>query len=286
MRTQIDLLKEYGIAIRGNLGQHLLIDPNLQRKTVELLNPVKGESVFEIGPGLGALTGQMLARGMRVTAVEKDARFVEVLKEVFAAEIEDGRLEIHHDDALEADFEKILGRKPCKILSNLPYYITAPLLFKICENRKLFTRGVFTMQLEVADRIFAGPGSKDYGRLSLMMRLFADVAPGFDVSPRCFTPPPQVKSSVVVFDFHQRDDFDGLTAEEVSEFIKAAFSHRRKKLISVLAQSTRGKTKEEWAAAFEKLGIDPGVRSEQLLLKDFLALAAQVKAPKDGRRLD
>jgi len=285
MKTQIDLLKTYGLQIRGILGQHLLIDPNLQRKTVNLLELSEGDWVLEIGPGLGALTGWMLECGARVAAVEKDPRFLKVLEEIYAREIEEGRLILVQGDILETDFKKLRTRHgitgKTKLAGNLPYYITAPILFKVFEDRELFSRAVFTMQLEVAARIFANPGSKDYGRLSVMVRLFTDVTHAFDISPGCFTPAPKVRSSVIVCDFHHRPLKGGHAREqEISEFVKVAFSQRRKKLISVLARHDKfGLSKADWQEIFKKRGFPESVRAEELLLKDFLTLSGKLSAP-------
>ena len=279
MRTQIDLLKQYGLEIRGMLGQHLLIDPNVQRKTIEPLELSPGDWVFEIGPGLGALTAPMLARGARVLAVEKDPRFVGVLEEIFAEEMREGKFLLEKGDILEADLPALWKKhgvsRPARIAGNLPYYITAPILFQIFEHRGLFSRGVFTIQQEVAARMFAGPGTQDYGRLSVMVRLFSDVTHAFDISPQCFTPQPKVRSSVVICDFRRRPIPGGKAREQfLMAFVKAAFSQRRKKLVTVLARHAEfEKSKEGWAAVFRRLGLSEDTRAEELLLKDFMALA-------------
>ena len=157
MKTQVDLLKEYKIPIRGQLGQHLLIDPNIQNKIVDLLEIRKEDTILEIGPGLGALTAPLLRRGSRVLAIEKDRRFVEILEKVFPSDIAQGRLQLFSQDVLDVDIEGMLREAgahcPLKVVSNLPYYITGPVLFLILSSSNLFKKGVFMMQQEVARRL-------------------------------------------------------------------------------------------------------------------------------------
>ena len=155
-KTQIDLIKKYDIAVRGHVGQHLLIDPNMQRKIVELLEAAPGETVFEIGPGLGALTRPLLEYGCRVIALEKDKKFVKILnEELYPAS---GKcLKIIQGDILECDLLKVLEDNGCKggrikVISNLPYYITAPSLFYLIDRRDILSRAVLTMQKEEIGR--------------------------------------------------------------------------------------------------------------------------------------
>ena len=205
MSTQVDLLKKYGLPIRGFVGQHLLIDPNIQKKIVEGLDPQPGDLILEIGPGLGALTGELLKRDLNVWTVEKDDRFVEILQKEYGTFAKD-RFHILHQDILKINLESdIFSKKKgtWKVISNLPYYITAPILFHLIEHRQRIQCAVLTMQREVARRLVAAPGSKDYGRLTLGVRYSADVQHLFDIPPNCFTPKPQVHSSAVKLTFHQ-----------------------------------------------------------------------------------
>lgn len=276
MPTQVELLKKYDIPIRGQMGQHLLIDPNIQKKIVDLLEITPGELILEIGPGLGALTGEALARGASVLAIEKDGRFLKVLEEEWG---KDGRLEILHQDVLDFDFsvlKKRLGKqKQIKVLSNLPYYITAPILFFLFENKKWISRAVLMMQKEVADRILAPAGGKEYGRLTLGVRYAADVKHALSVPAGCFTPRPEVASTVLAMTLRPES---GLlkpeTEKKVFAIIDTAFSQRRKTLLSLLSRNSLFTvSREEWMKAFEKCGLKPTARGEELLFKDFLALS-------------
>jgi 16S rRNA (adenine1518-N6/adenine1519-N6)-dimethyltransferase len=294
MLTQIELLKKYGLTVRGHVGQHLLIDGNLQRKTVDLLELVKTDKVLEIGPGLGALTGHLLASPCeRFVAVEKDPQFVEVLKQEYPAFAEK-KNQLVHENILDFDF-KTLGaaRAGWKVISNLPYYITAPILFRLLDHRTLFSTMVFTMQKEVADRILASPGSKDYGRLTLAMRYAVNARHAFDIPASCFTPRPAVASSVVVLEVNPENRLLKEADEKLLfHIIQIAFSQRRKMFISLLAaDSSLGKSRSELLGIFERCGIPETSRGEALLLKDYLQLLEALKAaaplknlPKAGRK--
>ncbi|MFZ5802290.1 MAG: 16S rRNA (adenine(1518)-N(6)/adenine(1519)-N(6))-dimethyltransferase RsmA [Candidatus Omnitrophota bacterium] len=277
METQIALLKKYGFSVRGASGQHLLIDPNVQRKIVAaaLLQP--SEKVLEIGPGLGALTQWILENGHQVLAVEKDERFVRVLEGELAGDFRK-KFRIFHEDFLEFDPSKWIPEKDkgsWVVMSNLPYYITAPLLFRVLEFRRYFSRAILMMQKEVADRLLAMPGSKDYGRLTLGVRYAAAVRHLFDVSPACFTPKPEVDSAVVELSFHPKIAFPAKIDEEfLFHVIQVAFSHRRKTFLKLLAEDARtGLSREKLAIIFSELKLEPNIRGESLLLKDFIDLA-------------
>ena len=286
MTTQIELIGKYGLSVRGHLGQHLLIDPNYQRKIVDLIHQAPDELIVEIGPGLGALTKPLLERGAEVWAIEKDGRFVEVLEKEFGAS---GKLHVIHADVLDTDLSKVPPRaaRPVKLAGNLPYYITAPIFFHILESRRHFSRAVVTIQKEVADRFTAAPGTREYGRLTLAMRYAADVRQAFDIPPSCFTPRPEVGSTTLVMDFH--GDKQRLPKEKeklLFEVIRIAFSQRRKTLLHILSHE---KSVGLERAALEKIlagaGLKEKVRGEELLLKDFMALAEALRAAGGLRKL-
>lgn len=278
-QSQIDLLKKYRIPIRGQSGQHLLIDPNLQKKLTSLLPAQSGETVLEIGPGLGALTSRFLEAGVRVVAVEKDSRFVEILRDVFAEEIDNELFVVLNADVLETNLEQLIHDYDIHgVISNLPYYITGPVLFQVFAVSGFLHEGVFMMQKEVADRILSEPGSKEYGRLSVLSRYYARIQHGCDVPPKCFAPPPEVHSTVLHFDFSEglrnRYPVDPVKFEA---FIKISFAQRRKILMSVLKKQTaHNLAPEAWQDAFKACGIEPNLRPEQISPEAFLALAGLV----------
>jgi len=304
MPTQIELLKKHGFQIRGNMGQHLLIDPNMQRKIVDFLSPGPQDKILEIGPGLGALTGEILKRGAAVIAVEKDPRFIPVLREELSGYGD--KFKIIQADVLETDLSVILrpeaeespkrsfaqrssplgslrmthaSHSNFKVISNLPYYITAPILLKLVEAREFFSEAVLTMQKEVAQRLAAFPGTKHYGRLTLAVRYGAEVGPGFDIPKSCFAPAPEVDSSVLRLIFHSKTDLLKPREEKfLFDLIRTGFAQRRKTFLNLLCQDPRtGLGREELLAVFKSLGFSEKVRGEELLLKDFMALAAKLK---------
>ncbi len=285
--TQIALLKKYGLSIRGIRGQHLLIDPNIQRKIVELLDPKPKEWVLEIGPGLGALTQEILVAGASVIAVEKDKRFCEILEGELGPDYKN-RLWVGNADVLKIDLEKLLKRvlgsslralRHCKVISNLPYYITSPVLFWLIENRSYVEKAVLMMQREVAKRILAQPGNKDYGRLTLAIRYYAEVHRAFDVSRNCFSPRPDVDSSVITLDFHSPSKLPrGINQDFLFHLIQVAFGARRKTLLARLTSDSQiGKSRGELVEILRKVGIREKARGEDLLLKDFMAIAMSLR---------
>lgn len=280
MPTQIELIKKYGLSIRGHLGQHLLIDPNLQRKIVDLLEIEPSDSVVEIGPGLGALTAEILKQAKKVWVIEKDPRFIDVLKQEFKTQ---KNLEIIHSDILKVDFKKIgKNTRAFKVIGNLPYYITAPILFHLLDFSALISKCVVMMQKEVADRLTASPGTKSYGRLSILMRYLANVRHEFDVSPGCFTPRPEVDSSVLSLTFNPATARLPQAEEKIFlRILTTAFSQRRKTLLHLLSHDPELKLdRETLAQTFESFHWTKTVRGEELLLKDFLDLTHALK----GRR--
>ncbi|MCM8776608.1 MAG: 16S rRNA (adenine(1518)-N(6)/adenine(1519)-N(6))-dimethyltransferase RsmA [Candidatus Omnitrophica bacterium] len=279
MPTQIQLLKKYRLLIRGHSGQHFLIDPNVQRKLVDLLKLHPTDRVVEIGPGLGALTSKILESGAKVWAVEKDRRFVEILAEEFGRNFPD-QLTIIHQDILKLDLRKFMPQPPSprikfKVISNLPYYVTTPVLFYLIENRCVISQAVLTLQKEVAARLVARPGAKDYSRLTLALRLYARIDHAFDIHSKCFTPSPDVDSSTVILTFYPESKLPAKADQEILlNLFQIAFSQRRKTLLHLLSRHRQiSKSRIELQKIFESVGIPENARGEELLLKDYLALA-------------
>lgn len=281
MLSQIELIKKYGLQIRGHLGQHLLIDQNIARKIVALLGAETTKGVLEIGPGLGALTGLLLEAGHSVLAVEQDKKFVDVLRQELGPYGGD-LFKIETGDILKKDL-KIITRVfskqqfPLQAISNIPYYITAPILMHLCAFRGLFSQAVVMMQKEVAERLLAMPGTKSYGRLTLAVRYAAEARKAFDVPRSCFTPQPEVESTVVTLRFRERSLLKQAQEKALFELIKLAFSQRRKTFISLLTHQDKGLSKEKLIPVFEELGLDPKSRGEELLLKDFIELNKRIR---------
>ncbi len=266
---QIQLLKKYELSVRGFRGQHLLVDENIQRKFVAAVDPRPTDTIVEIGPGLGAITELLLAGGSEVIAIEQDSRFVEILKGELGSDYE--RLKLIHQDVLKADFGKIAGKKKLKVAGNIPYYITSDILLHLIRYRKHIDSAYLTVQREIADRIFAQPASKAYGRLSLLVRFYSDVRRVFEISRNCFSPRPKVDSTTIELIFH------GKLPSEVDEtllfdLIKHGFGKRRKNITNALSEGF-SVPKEKIKALLAAAGIEETARAEELMLKDFIRLA-------------
>ncbi len=265
--------RRQGPRAKKKFGQHFLNDRNIIRKIADSGGVQKGDLVLEIGPGTGVLTRELLDRGAKVVAIEVDPDLIGPLRGRFEGE----DLTIIHADALKASYiamsREFEGR--FKLIANLPYYISGPLLSKLLTEREAFTVMVLMFQKEVAVRITAGPGSRDYGNLSVLSRAFTDVSREFDVPAHLFTPKPKVDSSVVRFRILDRPIVDIGDEKFFRSVVRSAFATRRKTLLNSL--SALGLTKAETMAALEAASIDPGRRGETLELDEFSRLAASLR---------
>lgn len=254
---------------KKRFGQHFLTDKNIIKKIVAAAGVKEGDRVLEIGPGTGVLTQELLSAGADVVAIEVDEDLIAFLKEKFL----DKRLTIVPADALKVSYpalaEKQGGR--LKLVANLPYYISGPLLSKLLTERAAFSIMVLMFQKEVAVRITSGPGSRDYGNLSVLSQAFTDVKREFDVPSHLFTPRPKVDSSVVSFKVLDTPKIAMDDEDFFRKVVRSAFGARRKTLLNALG--SLGVGKEEILAALREAGIDPKRRGETLDLKEFGALS-------------
>lgn len=281
------LLRRYGIRPKKRMGQHFLSAMPTIKKIVDAIDPSPDECVLEIGPGPGIMTGLLAERAGFVIAVEKDGRMLDVARTEHA-DVENVRwqegdiLEFDLGDALRDIPSRLRGR-PVKVAGNLPYNISSPILFWILKNRDLISRAVVTVQKEVAMRIAARPGGKDYGTLSVRTQAYAGARRLFDVSPGNFLPPPEVDSSVVEIDFTcgaSKKPQDDALFEAV---VRAAFGKRRKTIRNALAGSHFGKlSAEALAGAIERAGIDAGRRPETISVDEFIRLSAVLKSARNN----
>lgn len=264
-----DVIARHDLGAKKSLGQHFLFDLNLTRKIARAVSAGPGDIVLEVGPGPGGLTRALLEAGADVIAVERDARALPALDEI--AEAYPGKLRIVEGDALAADERALVGAAPVKIAANLPYNISTELLIKWlragCAPAPLWSAMALMFQKEVADRILAAPGSKTYGRLSVIAQAASRPTRAFDLPARAFTPPPKVDSSVVVFSPVSSPPRDIAALERVTQ---AAFSQRRK----MLRQSMKALWGEAAPARLERAGVSPTDRAEDVSVAQFLALAA------------
>lgn len=246
---------------RKRFGQNFLHDERVIHAIVAAIAPRPDEHLVEIGPGQGALTRLLLPECARLDAVELDRDLVDYLGRRFAGE---EKLRIHSGDAMKFDFAALGQGKPLRIIGNLPYNISTPLLFHLFAYGFCVRDMHFMLQKEVVDRLCAEPGGKDYGRLGVMARYYCAMEPLMEVGPESFNPPPKVVSAVVRLVPHQARPVD-IAPEVLGRVVSAAFSQRRKTLRNALGLLL---TAEEIAAA----GIDPGGRAETLSLEEFAAL--------------
>ena len=268
-----EVIAAHGLAAKRSLGQNFLLDLNLTRKIARAAGPLDDSTIYEVGPGPGGLTRALLMEGARrVVAIERDERCLPALEEIAAAF--PGRLEIISDDALKIDETKHL-QAPVRIAANLPYNIGSALLVKWLTSETwppFWQSATLMFQREVAERLVAKPGSKAYGRLSILTQWRAKAKILFDVSPRAFTPPPKVTSSIVRLE-PLAEPVAPARLADLEAVTAAAFGHRRKMLRQSL-KSLAPDTDDFIRAA----GLDPTQRAEQLSVSDFAALARQLRA--------
>jgi len=280
-----EIIARYGFTFRKALGQNFLVDANVLRKIVEAaeLGPSKG--ALEIGPGIGALTEQLAMAAGKVAAIELDHRLVPILEELLGPY---GNVDIVHGDALKLDLKKLIAERfagftRVSVVANLPYYVTTPILMKLLEDRLPLEHIVVMVQKEVAERMTAPPGGKEYGSLSVAVRYFAEPEIVCAVPRTVFVPPPNVDSAVVRLKLRGRPPVD--VADEAMFFrvVHAAFAQRRKTLANNLTALLGKDRRQEAAALPAACGIDPGRRGETLSLDEFAALANRLAEHEHGR---
>lgn len=251
---------------RKRFGQHFLHDPSVIDRIIQAVNPQPGEKLVEIGPGLGAITTSLLERTGVMHAVELDRDVIPHLQEKCAGK---GELHIHQGDALKFDFTALAKEigEPLRLVGNLPYNVSSPLLFHFLQHRAVIRDMHFMLQKEVVDRMAAPPGSKTYGRLSVMLAADCRIMPLFTIRPGAFNPPPKVDSAVVRMQVLEQPAFPLPDRALFAKVVTQAFSQRRK----TLRNTMKGLLD---TAAIEACGIDPGLRPEALPPEAFGRLAA------------
>ncbi|MEX2201536.1 MAG: 16S rRNA (adenine(1518)-N(6)/adenine(1519)-N(6))-dimethyltransferase RsmA [Dongiaceae bacterium] len=260
-----DVIARHGLTARKGLGQHFLLDLNLTRRIARAAGDLTGHCVIEIGPGPGGLTRALLeAQPDRVIAIEKDRRAIAALEELQA--VWPNRLEIVEGDALEIDVVQLAGA-PRKIVANLPYNISTALLARWLPQLTAFESLTLMFQKEVAERLVARPGGRDYGRLSVATQWRANVRRLFDVPAQAFTPPPKIVSTVISIEPRAEPLFPA-DPDQLERVVAAAFGQRRKMLRQALR--SLGPDAESLLAA---AGIDPTARAETLSIEAFCTLA-------------
>lgn len=253
---------------RKRFGQHFLHDAGIINGIVAAVDPKPGDHLVEIGPGEGAITLPLLRRVQRMTVIELDRDLVPRITAMTSAI---GDVDVIQADVLTVDLAKLAGDRKLRIVGNLPYNISSPILFHCIDQLDAIADMHFMLQKEVVDRMAAGPGSKVYGRLSVMLQLACVVERLFDVPPGAFKPPPKVDSAIVRLIPRPVSERPQILLPTISRIVRAAFGQRRKTLSNALNSVAT-------AVQLREAGIDPGNRAEQLPLAAFVRLAAVVEA--------
>lgn len=273
-----DLCRQYGITFKKALGQNLLLDDNINRIMVESAALTREDDVIEVGAGLGALTYRLEAQAGRVLAIEIDRAFMPCLEDQFG---DKERVRLFRGDVLNHDLTKLAGEylpghAVCKMVSNLPYYITTPILFHFWESSLPVSRIVVMVQEEVALRMGTGVGRSDYGALALAARYYAEVDLVHRVPRTCFRPQPRVDSCIVRLRMRDTPLYPDVERESLFRVIRAAFVHRRKTLRNSISRFRADLSKDVMARVFDTAGIDPGRRPQTLTLDEFAQLTRAI----------
>ena len=269
------IIKKYDFVFQKKYGQNFLIDDNIVEKIVREAGVTKDDFVLEIGPGIGTMTQVLCAHAREVAAVEIDDNLIPILKETLA---DYDNVTVIHNDILKVDIaalaqEKNNGR-PIKVVANLPYYITTPIIMGLFESNVPIDSITIMVQKEVADRMQVGPGTKDYGALSLAVQFYAKPEIVVNVPPTCFMPRPNVGSAVIRLIRHEHVPVDVKDEKLMFKIIRASFNQRRKTLANGLSNSSEiHLSKEIITRSIEKLGRGASIRGEALTLEEFAQLS-------------
>ena len=277
-----EIINKYSFAFQKKFGQNFLIDSNILESIVSAADITKDDFVLEIGPGIGTMTQYLCEAARQVVAVEIDKMLIPILKDTLS---EYDNVEVINQDVLKLDIKALAQEKnngkPIKVVANLPYYITTPIIMGLFESKVPIESITIMVQKEVADRMQTGPGSKDYGALSLAVQYYADAKVQLNVSASCFMPRPNVDSAVIKLTAHEKPVVD---VDETLMFkvIRASFNQRRKTLVNGLKNSSElDYTKEEIVQAIKAIGKEENIRGEKLNLEEFSALCNSLKVVRE-----
>ncbi|MBI3353621.1 MAG: 16S rRNA (adenine(1518)-N(6)/adenine(1519)-N(6))-dimethyltransferase RsmA [Nitrospirae bacterium] len=265
------MLNSAHIRPKKSLGQHFLTDKNIANKIIDAAGITEGDIVVEIGPGNGILTALLAEKAKKVVAIEIDERLIENLRSSLARF---SNVEIIQKDALKFTYQDLPHR--FKVVANLPYYITTPIIFRLLEAKGMVISMTLMMQREVAERIVAGPGGKDYGVLSIAVQFYAEPKIDFIVPPTVFNPRPKVSSAVVSFNILKKVRVKTRDEEFFFKVVRAGFAQRRKTLRNTMKAANLGISADVLEEAFKKCEIEPTRRGETLSISEFAKLADQI----------
>ncbi len=269
----IEVLQKYNFNFQKKFGQNFLIDPHVLDKIISAAEITKEDCVLEIGPGIGTMTQYLAENAREVIAVEIDKNLIPILEDTLSSY---DNVTVINDDILKVDISKIVdeknGGKPIKVVANLPYYITTPIIMGLFESHVPLKSITIMVQKEVADRMKVGPGTKDYGALSLAVQYYAKPEIVANVPPNCFIPRPNVGSAVIRLTRYEEPPVQVDNERRMFNIIRASFNQRRKTLVNGLVNGGIAK-KEEVLMALEKMDLSPSVRGEALSLSEFAKLS-------------
>lgn len=273
-QNTIEVIQKYEFKFQKKFGQNFLIDTHVLDKIIRAANITKDDMVLEIGPGIGTMTQYLAEAAGKVIAVEIDRNLIPILEETLA---DYDNVRVINEDVLKVDLKKLADEenqgRPVKVVANLPYYITTPIIMGLFENGVPVESITVMVQKEVADRMQTGPGNKDYGALSLAVQYYAVPYIVANVPPNCFMPRPKVGSAVIRLTRHEKPPVDVKDEKLMFEIIRASFNQRRKTLANGLNNSDKlNFSKEKITEVIEKLGKGASVRGEALTLEEFARL--------------
>lgn len=274
-KNTIAVLNKYQFVFQKKFGQNFLIDTHVLDKIIAAAEITKDDFIVEIGPGIGTMTQYLADAAREVLAVEIDQALIPILEDTLSGF---DNVTVMNEDVLKLDLNRIVQEKnegrPIKVVANLPYYITTPIIMGLFENHVPITSITVMVQKEVAERMQAGPGTKDYGALSLAVQYYAEPYIAANVPLNCFMPRPKVGSAVIRLTAHKEKPVEAGDEKLMFQIIRASFNQRRKTLVNGLNNAPEiPLTREEVTEAVEKLGKGPSVRGEALTLREFAELS-------------
>ena len=284
-KNTIEVLQKYDFVFQKKFGQNFLIDSHVLDKIVSAAGITKDDFVLEIGPGIGTMTQYLAASARKVFAVEIDKALIPILEDTLK---EFDNVQVINQDILKVDIKKLAEEhndgKPIKVVANLPYYITTPIIMGLFESQVPIDSITVMVQKEVADRMKVGPGTKDYGALSLAVQYYAEPYIVANVPPNCFMPRPKVGSAVIRLTRHEKPPVEVADEKLMFRLIRASFNQRRKTLVNGIKNSGDFSLgKEEIEKIFEKCGLPLNIRGEALTLEQFAMLANCIYEEKNNK---
>lgn len=274
------IMNKYNIKANKNLGQNFLISQDTVNQIIESSQINKQDLIIEIGPGLGTLTKELLEKAGKVICIELDPKMITILKDRFSLY---NNFEIIHEDVLKVDLQQIIQKekkneniKQAKIVANLPYYITTPIIMKLLEEKLELETITVMVQKEVADRLTATPGSKNTGAITYSVYYYAEATEIAEVEKNSFIPAPEVTSEVIQFKIRKEPPIQTSNEKEMFKIIKNAFTQRRKTLLNALTNTHIFESKEQGLRIFQDLNLKENVRAEELSLEEFAKITEKL----------